>query len=226
MPDSAGLIEYYKLAAAVIPVLWIGNVLQQLDPNAARADVQPLEARRRRLETEADEVLATIASDYGDPSVLGVRIETVMQKPETPAKNEELNSLIAIRKARELKQPIQVLEAVKAENNRRSVRIDELRAEAAQLKLAGENLTSRYRPVALLALLAIPLAAIGEAAALYGVASDDHATIITILVNVGILLGGLLLLGPLFFGWLKLLGPRSWIRGHAANHNQHQNDQT
>ena len=37
MPDSAGLIEYYKLAAAVLPVLWIGNVLQQLDPNAARA---------------------------------------------------------------------------------------------------------------------------------------------------------------------------------------------
>jgi small ligand-binding sensory domain FIST len=94
-----------------------------------------------------------------------------------------------------------------APKSARSSTTSELRDEAAQLKLAAENLSNRYRPVALFALLALPFAAIGEAAAFYGVANDDHATIITILVSVGILLGGLLLLGPLFIGWLKLLGP-------------------
>jgi hypothetical protein len=224
MPDSAGLIEYYKLAASILPVLWIGNVLQQLDPNAACAAVQPLDARRRRLETEAGQLRAIPpASHYLDPGALAARIETVKQEPDTPAKTEELNSLIAIRKALELSNPAQALEAAQAENNRRIATYDELLAEAAQLKLAAENLSKRYRPAALLALLALPLAAIGEAAALYGVAGDDHATIITILASVGVLLGGLLLLGPLFTGWLKLLGPGSWIRrGHLASRDQHR----
>lgn len=226
MPDSAGLIEYYKLVAAVLPVLWIGNVLQQLDPNAARAAIQSLEARRKLLETEANELLATPeASHYvDDPSALDARIETVIQEPDTPARTKELKSLTAIHKAPN--QP-EALKAAKADNNRRIARYDELRDEAAQLKLAGQNLSKRYRPVARLALLALPLAAIGEAAALYGVANNDDAAIITILASVGTLLGGLLLLGPLFVGWLKLLGPGSWIRrGHAASHDQHQNDQT
>lgn len=216
MPDSAGLIEYYKLAAAVLPVLWIGNVLQQLDPNAARAAAQPLEARRKRLETEALGPLGPLAgakaTDYLNPSVLAARIKTVQQEPDTQAKLEELKSLMAIGNALEQHNGLQAREAAKAENDRRIARIDELHAEVAQLKLAGGDLLNRYRLVSRLALLALPLAAIGEAAALYGVANDDHATIITILVTVGILLGGLLLLGPLFIGWLKLLGPHSWIR--------------
>ncbi len=171
---------------------------------------------RKRLETEALGPLGPLAgakaSDHLNPSVLAARIKTVQQEPDTQAKIEELKSLMAIGKALEQHDSLQAGEVAKAENDRRIARIDELHAEVAQLKLAGEDLLNRYRPVSRLALLALPLAAIGEAAALYGVANDDHATIITVLVSVGILLGGLLLLGPLFIGWLKLLGPYSWIR--------------
>ena len=135
----------------------------------------------------------------------------MQQEPDTQ-ELEELKSLMAIGNALEQHNGLQAREAAKAENDRRIAknRRTPRRSRATQAR--------RRRPVeplpAGLALgnLALPLAAIGEAAALYGVANDDHATIITILVTVGILLGGLLLLGPLFIGWLKLLGPHSWIR--------------
>jgi len=38
MPDQSTL-EYYKLAAGIIPVLWVGNALQRLDPQPLMSEV-------------------------------------------------------------------------------------------------------------------------------------------------------------------------------------------
>jgi hypothetical protein len=42
------VIEYYKLAAGVIPLIWVGNVLQQLSPAAARQAIDPHEDETAR----------------------------------------------------------------------------------------------------------------------------------------------------------------------------------
>jgi hypothetical protein len=91
--------------------------------------------------------------------------------------------------------------------------IDALVAEAASLQDSGRIVKTRFRLLALLSLVAIPLATVSEGASLYGVAGDHHSTFITVVVTVGLALGGALLVVPLYASWIRLLGPRSWLRG-------------
>jgi hypothetical protein len=82
----------------------------------------------------------------------------------------------------------------------------ELNAEDVIIRLA-ENLRKvrkRFIPLAVLALIAVPLAAAAEGFALYGVAANHGSAAITVVVTAGLLLGGALLLLPLL-GWLRVL---------------------
>jgi hypothetical protein len=128
MPDQSTL-EYYKLAAEVMPVLWLGTALQRLDPTATLAALERVQRETREL----------------DP----------------PAAAQLL---------------------------------------ARQLQRTADLMSAKTTRV--LALLVIALAVLGEGLALYGVAADYTAGWATVLVTVGLAMGGTLLFAPLVFRWL------------------------
>ncbi|MBV9195848.1 MAG: hypothetical protein JO168_17055 [Solirubrobacterales bacterium] len=125
MADAGGPIEYYKLASAVIPVLWLGNVIQYLAP-------EPSASRQSDLKKMA---------------------------PDDPM--------------------------------------------AAQTR---RRVAKHYRLLAMLAVVALPIAVVSETASLYGVYDNDDSPVITVVVTVGLALGCLLVLWPLFVGWWKTIG--------------------
>jgi hypothetical protein len=128
MPDEA-ILEYYKLAAQIMPVLWLGTALQRLDPTETLAALERVQREARELD------------------------------------------------APEVARPL-----------------------TTQLQRATDVLSARITRV--LALLAIALAVLGEALALYGVAADYTATWATVLVTVGLAMGGALLFAPVVFRWM------------------------
>ena len=51
-------IEFYKLAAGIIPLLWIGTVLQRLDPSPLQSELRQLDEQTRQLRAEAERLRA------------------------------------------------------------------------------------------------------------------------------------------------------------------------
>jgi hypothetical protein len=79
LPDQAAL-EFYKLAAQIIPVLWIGTVLERLDPAPVRADVRRAEDDARRLRVEHLLLDVGSALREADPAVREGALEAVREK--------------------------------------------------------------------------------------------------------------------------------------------------
>jgi hypothetical protein len=195
MIDTA-VLEYYKLAAAVIPVLWVGQAFQFLGPEASRRQIELLgsearetseKAERLKKETEqwargVQEWSKAIAQKIAEPS------QKVMD--EGWAK-EQLAGLKA--------------EKAQAEGDTRS---GDLRNKANELVHRQHTLKTGMRRLALLAVVAVPAAFLSEALSLYGVYDDNSATFITVIVTTGLALGGVLLIAPLWVGWIQL---RAWL---------------
>jgi hypothetical protein len=144
-PEATGsvsdqsLLELYKVAAQVIPVLWLGSALQQLNVGD----------RLRRLEDRHD-VSEHQWGDYDEA------VQEWLREAQTAAREE-----------------------------------------------AGRQ-TSRW------ALGLVPIAAISEALALYGVAADCTVWWVTVAVVTGLVTGALLVLAPT---WIAALQFRKDPRG-------------
>jgi hypothetical protein len=204
MADASGAIEYYKLAAAVIPVLWVGQALVQLDPAPARQAIEPLDRRLQTLEDQAE----TVNSEIDRSHSATAEIFEALSPPPGMSGEEQLKRLEELRQREEARGA--AIRAAFARGEQKP--IDALRGEAASLKDSGRIVKTRFRYLALLSLVALPLAVVSEGASLYGVAGDRQSTFITVVVTVGLALGGALLIVPLYAGWIRLLGRRSWLR--------------
>jgi len=197
MVEAAGAIQYYMLAAAVIPVLWVGNALQQLDPSPARHAIEPLDSRLGTLEDQSNTALRQTGRGH---QTLTETLETLSSPSMSPDQK-----LVRLKELQQLEEARQAAVA-------KQKPIDTLLAEAASLKDSGRTVATRFRSVAMLSLVALPLAVLSEALSLYGVADDRQSTLITVTVTVGLALGGAILIVPLYAGWIRLMWGRSWLR--------------
>lgn len=147
---TLALIEYYKLAAGVIPVLWVGNVLQQLSPEAARRQLATLEKRAQAIPTDAQE-LRTRAAELQTRSdaLRETGVEDMASLMEVLAVERDLAALVK-------------------EKDDLDKSLDELEKVGQQVK--------RIAPLAILAALALPFAAVSEGLAFYGVAANRTST--------------------------------------------------
>jgi hypothetical protein len=161
VPDQ-GALEFYKLAAQIIPVLWIGSVLQRLDPG-------PMRRQLRRLDQAADRL-------YDDAAKLSAEAEKVR----------------LTRHGQELFAGLQQDMAALQKHN-----------EALELTVTSIGHDVDLHRAAPYALIALALAAISEAAALYGVGVSRTGWGLTVVVAAGLVTGGALLLVPLAAGWVR-----------------------
>jgi hypothetical protein len=162
VPDQSTL-EFYKLAAQIIPVLWIGNVLQRLDPSVYAAEVD----RASRA-----------WSELPDRGTVADALEHVADRLEAPAGSPIREGVRAMR--------------------------DRAREDFEQTLFAESRARNRAAGAAWIALAVLPVAALGETAALVGVAAGFTVWWLTAIVTAALAGGGLLLLSPLVLQWWKL----------------------
>ncbi len=206
MADSGGIIEYYKLAAGVIPVLWVGQALLLIDPKPALDQTEPLLTRlgavtektniavgagpsaelvRRR--EELDERINALSSDRRDS------IDPAVQLERLSLRKEQL-TLDQLEFAEQLERSKPVL------------------AENRSLQKAWHSIARPLKPLAVLAIVAPPLAVLSEALSLYGVATNSSSQLITVGVSLGLGLGAAFLILPIWARWLKILGAHIRLR--------------
>jgi len=174
---NPAVIEFYKLAAGIIPVLWLGTVLQRLDPSPTTRSMRSLDHAEDRLRAEARRL-----HDQAE--------KLRAQQPDNPFDPHYHDAVQAWSRAAEV----------------------ETKADQLVVSwLSGSLKIQRWAPYALLALL---LAAVSEALALYGVAANNTGWAITVFVCAGLVAGAGLLLVPLSIAWLRSW---RWVRGGESD---------
>ena len=212
MIDAAAL-EYYKLAAGVIPVLWVGQAFQFIGPEASRREIELLgseayeageAAEKLKEETEQWALAAQVrgkeatqkAAEYQEAK------DELSRDPENEAKKQRFDELDRDR------QELLAVELAEKEQAEGDTRSGDLRNKANELLRRQRTLKKSTRRLALLAVVAVPAAFLSEALSLYGVYANNTATFITVIVTFGLALGGVLLIAPLWIGWMRL---RAWL---------------
>ena len=201
MADSGGIIEYYKLAAAVIPVLWVGQALLLLDPRAVLDQIEPL---RARLSAATEKTEATVGA--GPSAELVRRREELAERINAFLSSDRRDSIDpAVRRERIelIAEGFTLNQLEVAEQLERS---KPLLTELRSLQKIWHSIAKRLRPMAFFAIVAPPLAVLSEALSLYGVATNDTSRLITAAVTLGLGLGAAFLILPIWGRWFKILG--------------------
>jgi hypothetical protein len=85
-------------------------------------------------------------------------------------------------------------------------------AENRSLQKTWHSIAKPLKPMALLAIVAPPLAVLSEALSLAGVATNDSSQLYTIGVTLGLSLGAAFLILPIWARWLKILDAHIRLR--------------
>jgi hypothetical protein len=207
MADSGGIIEYYKLAAAIIPVLWVGQALLLLDPKPALDQAEPL---LTRLGVVTGQTAAAVGA--GPSAELLRRREELADRINTLLSSDQRDSIDPAVQLERMRLTAEYFTLNQVEVAEQLERSKPLLAENRSVQKTWHSIAKPLKPMALLAIVAPPLAVLSEALSLAGVATNDSSQLYTIGVTLGLSLGAAFLILPIWARWLKILDAHIRLR--------------